>query len=296
MRYRKLGRTGLECSEIGLGAAQIGNRAVPEKTAERVLRTALEVGINFIDTAAMYGESETRIGRYLPRDSDGVIVATKCGDYEVMEDGRPRIVVDYSPSCILRIVDESRRRLDRDVLDIVLFHGLPRGEYDADAAFDALLEAKSRGWARFVGVSGDGPAAAAEARRRPLDVQELTYNILYQEADRELLPALGERGMGVIVKRPIANAAYLSAERPAAGFGESWDLAHRLGLRELAGEIPLVEFALRFTLSRADVSTAIVGTTDPRHLRTNALISDGSPLPVDALARIKEAYDARLRG
>ena len=95
MRYRKLGRTGLQCSEIGLGAAQIGNRAVPEKTAERVLRTALEVGINFIDTAAMYGESETRIGRYLPRDSDGVIVATKCGDYEVMEDGRPRIVVDY---------------------------------------------------------------------------------------------------------------------------------------------------------------------------------------------------------
>jgi aryl-alcohol dehydrogenase-like predicted oxidoreductase len=261
-----------------------------------LLNAVVDSGINFIDTAAMYGESETRIGRYLPRDADGVIVATKCGDYEVMEDGTPRIVVDYSPSCILRIVDESRRRLDRDVLDIVLFHGLPRGEYDADAAFDALLEAKSRGWARFVGVSGDGPAAAAEARRRPLDVQELTYNILYQEADRELLPALRERGMGVIVKRPIANAAYLSAERPAAGFGESWDLAHRLGLGELAGEMPLVEFALRYTLSRADVSTAIVGTTDPRHLQANALISDGSPLPADTLARIREAYDAGLRG
>ncbi|MDD9987544.1 MAG: aldo/keto reductase [Spirochaetaceae bacterium] len=295
MRYRKLGRTGLECSEIGLGAAQIGIRSVPASTAEHVLRTALEVGVNFIDTAAMYGESETRIGRYLPRDAD-VIIATKCGDYEVLEDGTPRIVVDYSPASILRIVDESRRRLDRDVLDIVLFHGLPRGDYDADAAFDALLEAKSRGWARFVGVSGDGPAAAMEARRRPLDAQELTYNILYQEADRDLLPALRERGMGVIVKRPIANAAYLSAERPAAGFGESWDLAQRLGLRELAGEMPLVEFALRFTLSRADVSTAIVGTTDPGHLRTNALISDGTPLPADTLARIRDAYDARVRG
>ena len=295
MRYRKLGRTGLECSEIGLGAAQIGIRSVPEQAAERVLRTALEVGVNFIDTAAMYGESETRIGRYLPRDAD-VIIATKGGDYEVLEDGKPRIVVDYSPDCILRIVDESRRRLDRDVIDIVLFHGLPGGEYDADAAFDALLEAKARGWVRFVGVSGDGPAAAAEARRRPLDAQELTYNILYQEADGELLPALRERGMGVIVKRPIANAAYLSAERPATAVGESWDLAQRLGLRELAGEMPLVEFALRYTLSRADVSTAIVGTTDPRHLRTNALISDGNPLPADTLARIGEAYDSRLRG
>ena len=113
MRYRKLGRTGLECSEIGLGAAQIGIRSVPEEAAECVLRTALEVGVNFIDTAAMYGESETRIGRYLPRDAD-VIIATKCGDYEVLEDGTPRIVVDYSPASILRIVDESRRRLDRD--------------------------------------------------------------------------------------------------------------------------------------------------------------------------------------
>ena len=134
------------------------------------------------------------------------------------------------------------------------------------------------------------------ARRRPLDTQELTYNILYQEADRELLPALGERGMGVIVKRPIANAAYLSAERPAAGFGESWDLAQRLGLRELAGEIPLVEFALRFTLSRTDVSTAIVGTIGP-------------PPPADERADLRRqpaacrrarsdqggAYDARLR-
>ena len=293
MRYRKLGRTGLECSEIGLGAAQIGNRAVPEKTAERVLRAALEVGTNFIDTAAMYGESETRIGRHLPRDAD-VIVATKCGDYEVLEDGTPRIVVDYSPGCVLRIVDESRRRLERDVLDIVLFHGLPRDEY-ADAAFDALLEAKSRGWARFVGVSGDGPAAAREVWRRPLDVQELTYNILYQEADRDLLPALRERGMGVIVKRPVANAAYLSAERPATGFGESWDQARTLGLRELAGGIPLLELALRFTLSHADVSTAIVGTTDPRHLQANALVSDGRPLPADTLDRIREAYDSRLR-
>ena len=295
MRYRKLGRTGLECSEIGLGAAQIGMRSVPEQAAERVLRTALEVGINFIDTAAMYGESETRIGRFLPRDTE-VIIATKCGDYEVLEDGKPRIVVDYSPGCILRIVDESRRRLDRDVIDIVLFHGLPRGEYNAGAAFDALLETKARGWARFIGVSGDGPAAAAEARRRPLDAQELTYNILYQEADGELLPTLRERGMGVIVKRPIANAAYLSAERPATAVDESWDLAQRLGLRELAGEMPLVEFALRYTLSRSDVGTAIVGTTDPRHLRTNALISDGNPLPADTLARIREAYDSRLRG
>ena len=146
-----------------------------------------------------------------------------------------------------------------------------------------------------MGVSGDGPAAAEEARRRPLDTQELTYNIIYQEADRKLLPALRERGMGVIIKRPIANAAYLSAKRPATGFGESWDRAQALGLPELAGEMPLVEFALRFTLSRADVSTAIVGTTDPRHLQTNALISDGRSLPADVLARIAEAYDARLR-
>ena len=87
MNLRPLGKTGLDVSEIGLGAAQIGNRSLPEEQAESVLRTALDAGINFIDTAAMYGVSEERIGRYVSDRQDAFVLATKCGDYQIEEAG-----------------------------------------------------------------------------------------------------------------------------------------------------------------------------------------------------------------
>ena len=111
MNTRPLGNTGLSVSEIGLGAAQIGNRRLPEAQAEAVLRTALDVGINFIDTAAMYGVSEERIGRYLSNRREDFVVATKCGDRQVKEAGDWKVVKDYSPGGILETIDESRRRL-----------------------------------------------------------------------------------------------------------------------------------------------------------------------------------------
>ena len=93
MKYRTLGKTGLKVSEIGLGAAQIGNARVPEAQAERVLLRALDLGITFIDTAAMYGESEARIGKFISHRRNEFILATKCGDYQ---DAAGKIVKDYS--------------------------------------------------------------------------------------------------------------------------------------------------------------------------------------------------------
>lgn len=297
MEYRTLGKTGLRVSEVGYGAAQIGNINMPEDRVEEVLNAVLDAGINFIDTAAMYGQSEARIGKFISSRRDEFILATKCGDYVGETDGQYHIVRDYSREGILRTIDQSRKKLNMDVIDIVQFHGLPDSEDDDEVAFEALLDARERGWTRYVGVSADGNAAAAAALRWPLDTQEFTYNILYQESAGNLMPALKSRGMGTIIKRPISNAVWQHKERPEGDYmGGPWDRAQSIPLAELAGEMPILEFVLRFTLSHPDVCTAIIGSTNPDHIRANVGVSDGMSLPDDVVRRARAAFKARFSG
>ena len=292
MKYRTLGDTGLEVSEIGLGATQLGNLAIPPNQAEAVLKGALDSGINFIDTAARYFESEERIGRFVSHRREEFIVATKCGGYRLQnENGEFESHEDYSPKGILETIDRSRRRMNLDVIDIVQFHGLPGEADDRKEAFDALHEAKERGWARFVGLSADGMAAIDSVADWPLDTHELNYNILWQEPDRDLIPLLQGFGRGIIAKRPVANAVYI---------GNQYDLgeeANRMRkrmeqfpLEELAGQMPLFEFVLRFTLSNPAITTAIIGTANPDHVKTNAALSDGQYLPPDTMKRARREY------
>ena len=295
MEYRTLGKTGLRVSEVGYGAAQIGNINMPEDRVEEVLNAVLDAGINFIDTAAMYGQSEARIGKFISRRRDEFILATKCGDYVGETDGQYHIVRDYSRDGILRTIDQSRKKLNMDVIDIVQFHGLPDPDDDDEVAFEALLDARERGWTRFVGVSADGNAAAAAALRWPLDTQEFTYNILYQESADNLMPALKSQGMGTIIKRPISNAVWQQKERPEGDYmGGPWDRAQSIPLADLAGEMPILEFVLRFTLSHPDVCTAIIGSTNPDHIRANVRVSDGETLPDDVVNEARAAFQARF--
>ena len=292
MKYRTLGNTGLKVSEIGLGATQLGNVAIPLAQAEAVLKGALDSGINFIDTAARYFESEERIGRFISNRKEDFFVATKCGGYRVRnESGDFEGHRDYSRKGILEAIDRSRKRMKLDVIDIVQFHGMPGEADDWKEAFDALHEAKERGWAKFIGLSADGNTAVDSAGDWPLDTHELNYNILWQEPDRELIPHLQRLGRGIIAKRPVANAVYI---------GDQYDLgdeANRMRVRmeqfplvELAGEMPLFEFVLRFTLSNPAIATAIIGTANPAHVKTNAALSDGRNLPSETLERARREY------
>ena len=114
MQYVRLGRSGLKVSRICIGTNMFGAGYVNDDRAISVVNEAHEQGINFIDTAAMYGVSEERIGRHISDRKDEFIVATKCGDYQVEEGGTWRVVKDYSPEGITRTIDESRRKLKLD--------------------------------------------------------------------------------------------------------------------------------------------------------------------------------------
>jgi len=293
MQYRTLGKTGLRVSEVGLGAAEIGWSEASDAEAERVLKSALDLGINLLDTAAMYWRSEERIGRYLHNRRDEFIVASKCGDYAVLEDGSFRTIVDYSPEGILSTIERSLQKLRTDVIDIMQFHGLPPAGAARQEAFAALLEARDRGWVRFVGVSGDQALDELEMEWLPIDTQEFSYNILLQEPAQTLMPTLTKRNVGTIIKHPIACAVYLFDDRPKQGTWAAsgpWDRAQRLNVRELAGDMHPVEFALRFALSHPGVHTAIVGTTNVKHLEANVRASDGRPLPREIIERTERLF------
>lgn len=297
MRTCALGNTGISVSKLALGAAWIGVPEVEERAVETVLGEALDAGINFIDTAAMYKLSEERIGRYLAGRRDEVTIATKCGCYWEGSGEGAELIEDYSPAAIVRTVERSRQKLRTDVIDVVQFHGLPPVE-GLDAAFEALLGLKDRGYARFVGVSEDGPAASAFAgkptvghdaaeiaRRWPVDTWQFTYNFLSAEAGEELLPTLAELNIGTIVKRPLSNVVWAMTEEPEGDyFLRPWRRAQALPLETISGGLPLVEFAMRFVLSHADVDTILVGTTKPGRIAENVQLAEKGALPEEILA------------
>ena len=144
MEQRTLGTTGLQVSRLGLGVAKHGDDYRDDADVEMWLHHALDAGVNFIDTAAMYNRSEERIGRFLASRREEFFLATKCGVHRAGGEAGAEIVEDYSRDGILRVVEESRSRLRMDVIDLVQFHGSPPVEL-VDEAFTALLELKARG-------------------------------------------------------------------------------------------------------------------------------------------------------
>lgn len=294
MQTTTLGKTELNVSRLGLGASQIGRAEIPDDMVEAILSHALELGINFIDTAAMYKLSEERLGRFLDGRQEGVIVATKCGDYSVFENGKFRTVKDYSRDGVLRTIEASRKKLRRDTIDIIQFHGLPAEKGPRREAIEALLEARDRGWVRYVGISTDDPPGVDDEIWAP-DVYEFGYSILHQESATTIMPAAKERNIGTIARSPIANAVYLMEERPdGCYFAGSWDRAQKVDVCALAGDIPPVEFALRFSLSHPDVHTAIVGVTKPEHLTANAEAIANGPLPDALVNQIKHEFNKNI--
>ncbi len=290
MHYRQLGRTGLKVSVLGFGANQIGRPEVEERTVEAVLNRAVELGINFFDTAAMYKRSEERLGRYLQRHRDQVLLATKCGDYSVFENGTFRTVKDYTRAGILKTIENSRRKLRTDRIDVIQFHGLPGNRDQRQEAIEALREARDKGWVSVIGASIDEPPGADDDLWQP-DVMEFSYSILHQEAAATILPVTSARGMGTIIKCPIANAVYLMPTRPEGTYyAGSWDRAQKLDVRALAGDLDPTAFALRFTLSHPGVHTAIVGTTRVQNLEANAAACEAGPLEAERVERAREQF------
>jgi aryl-alcohol dehydrogenase-like predicted oxidoreductase len=288
MERRILGRTGLTVSILGFGASEIGYQDVAGATVAKLLHSALDAGLNLIDTAACYANSEELIGAAIAERRNECFLMTKCGHPA----GLP--MAEWTPELIPASIARSLRRLRTDYLDVIQFHSCDTAKMRSDDLLAALLRAREAGHTRFIGYSGDGADALYAVETGIFDTLQISVNIADQQALDLVLPRACERGMGIIAKRPLANAAWKfsrwrigSYERPY------WDRLRKLKYDFLKSATPeAIATALRFTLSVSGVHTAIVGTTKPGRWQENAAVLAEGPLADSEFTSIRQRWAA----
>ncbi|MFQ5849790.1 MAG: aldo/keto reductase [Candidatus Binatia bacterium] len=286
MEKRQLGRTDMQVNVLGFGGSEIGYECVAIKTVSSLLNEALDAGLNVIDTAECYPQSEEMIGQTVAARRSDYYLFTKCGHHEGW--GRD----DWRPSSILQSIQRSLRRLRTDYLDLIQLHGCSEAELSKGEVIGALEQARKRGYARYIGYSGDDNAARYAVECGQFDTLQTSISIADQEALELTLPRARERNVGVIAKRPIANVAWRAGRRPANSYHHTyWERLQKLNYDFLRTELKdAVSAALRFTLSVPGVHTAIVGTTKPGRWRENAAMLEAGPLALDQFEMIRTRW------
>jgi aryl-alcohol dehydrogenase-like predicted oxidoreductase len=283
---RRLGKTDLTVSALGFGGSEIGYQAIPARTVARLLASALDAGLAVIDTAECYADSEVLIGQALGSRRDEVALLTKCGH----AGGWGR--ADWRKPALLKSIERSVKRLQTDRVDLVQLHSCSLDVLRRGDAILALEEARRRGLTRYIGYSGDGEAARFAVECGRFDTLQTSVSVADQEAIELTLPLAVRRGMGVIAKRPLANAVWRYARKPAESYYQPyWSRLRTLDypfLRDAAEQAAGV--ALRFTLAVPGVQTAIVGTTRPERWRENATLLAAGPLTGDAYEAIRARW------
>jgi len=286
MEQRKLGRTDIDASVLGFGGSEIGYQSASARTVARLLGSALDAGLTVIDTAECYDESESLIGKALGARRREVSLFTKCGH----AGGWSR--ADWRRAPLLASIERSLRRLATDHVDLIQLHSCSLGELRRGEVIEALEQARERGWARYIGYSGDGEAARFAVECGRFDTLQTSVSIADQDAVERTLPLAKARQMGVIAKRPLANVAWTYARKPSEPYYQTyWTRLRKLDYPFLkSSPDAAVGTALRFTLSVPGVHTAIVGTTKPERWPQNAELLRAGVLPRAEFERIRARW------
>jgi aryl-alcohol dehydrogenase-like predicted oxidoreductase len=289
LALRSFGRTGLSVPALGLGAGEIGDAALDERDVEALLRGAVERGVTLIDTARSYGMSEQRIGRFLAPVRDAVVLSTKVG-YGV--DG----VDDWTGECVRLGIDQALVRMATDRIEIVHLHSCPIDVLERGDVVTALHDARQAGKLRCAAYSGDNEALAWAATSGLFDSLQLSWSLCDQRAARVLEQAWRD-GLGVIAKRPLANAPWRFTDRPTGHEAELYWLrwqelsfASQGGIADL--DLAWDELAVRFAAHFPGVCAAIVGTRQISHVLRNAELVARGPLPAEQVAALRARFEA----
>ncbi len=288
---RPLGRTGTDVTILGYGAMELSGRprepAIADEDAGRLLNAVLDGGITLIDTSIDYGRSEELIGRYLGHRRDEYFLASKCGCLlETPAGATPPYPHDYSPGNVRAGVEQSLRRLGTDRLDLVQVHMSPsREQLVADEVIETLTAVRDEGKVRFIGMSGILPHLPDHIAMGVFDVFQIPYSVVQRE-HADLITAAAGAGAGTLIRGGAARGGPAEDKNwrqgplglPAGEGQRRWDSS---GIDGLLDGMSRHEFVLRFTLSHPAMSTTIVGTASPDHLRANLAIAEKGPLPAD---------------
>lgn len=319
MKYRKFGKTELKVSEVGFGAWAIGGPAmagdipigwgdVKDKTSIEALKKALDLGINFYDTADFYGlgHSEDLIGK-LWGNRDDIIVASKVGHRMDAEDN---IYLDYSKEYMMKACEGSLRRLKRDTIDYYQLHAAKMEHLENGECIEAMQQLQQQGKIRYWGLSlntyDPEPEADYMLKNDFGEGFQLVFNIINQKA-LSLLKTASEKGMGIIARMPLQFGLLTGKFNRDSKFPETDHRSFRLNpevleqsLKDLElvwpiaekYEIGLPSFALSFILSHPEVSTVIPGIKTPEQAISNA--TDSITLKEADMNRLHELYKDRF--
>jgi aryl-alcohol dehydrogenase-like predicted oxidoreductase len=284
---RPFGKTDMQVTMLGFGGAEIGFEGAAQETVTRLLNSALDAGLNVIDTAECYPGSEELIGKAVAKRRKDYYLFTKCGHPDGIT--APE---NWTPASILQSIQRSLKRLQTDRLDLIQLHSCSEAELRKGDVIAALKEAKAKGYTRYSGYSGDSKAARYAVECGQFDTLQTSVSIADQEAIDRTLPLAREKKLGVIAKRPIANAAWRTGKKPENSYHHAyWDRLQKLQYDFLKGNVKeAVATALRFTLSVPGVCTAIVGTTNPDRWRENAALLQAGPLPLEQFEKIRQRW------
>ena len=291
MDKRTLGRTGIDVTRLGLGLAEISRqeqRGRETADAAHVLNLALDIGINFLDTAPCYASTEELIGSAVSHRRDEFFLASKCG-HAVDTDAE-----EWTAELIAESVDRSLRRLNTDYLDILQLHSCKLDVLKRGEVIEAVSNARDQGKTRFIGYSGDNEAALWAASSGIFDTLQTSFNLVDQSARRGLLAAARAAGMGIIIKRPVANGAWGRANSPYSYADEYFrraQIMRQMGPMPSEPEDPIL-LAFGFLFAHDEVDTAIAGTHNPAHLRGNVeMLENDLRIPAKTVEELYRRFD-----
>jgi len=320
MQYRILGKTGLKISEISLGTWQVGGGwggEFDQKAAERIISTAIENGVNFLDTADVYDDqqSERAVAGFVKENRDKLIIATKIGRRL-----NPHVADAYTPEAMEAFVDDALKNTGLEYLDLVQLHCPPTPVYQFDDVFARLEKIKASGRVRHFGVSVEKVKEARMAA--DYDVVEsvqIIFNMFRQKPAEDCFKLLSERNIGIIARVPLASgllSGKMSADREFdkndhRAFnrnGEVFDKGETFSgvpldqglqavskLKSVFGQEALYQYALKWILQFPEVSTVIPGASRPEQVISNLRVGDLPSLDDEQMTAVKDIYDEYIR-
>lgn len=320
MNYRTLGRTGWKISDVSFGAWAIGGAwgNVSEDDALAALHKAIDSGVNFIDTADVYGDgrSERLIARLRKSCKEEIIVATKAGRR------LPHQVVDgYTRQNLTTWVEDSLKNLSTDTLDLLQLHCPPTELYSRPEVFAMLDDLVKAGKIRYYGVSVEKIEEALKAIEFPnVQTVQIIFNCFRQRPAEVFFPKAKQKSIGILARVPLASGLLTGKFNRGSTFaaddhrnfnrhGEAFDVGETFSgvdldvglevvdkIRALLPDgVSLSQFALRWILMFDAVTCAIPGGKHPEQVAENCRASDIAPLTPETMATVRELYDNAIR-
>lgn len=319
MKYRTLGKTNFNISEVSLGTWQLGGKwgeKFNPKTAKEILEKAVENGINFFDTADVYnnGMSEITIGKFLKETTQKVYVATKCGW------NSSNVSEGYNKKNITKFINNSLARMEIETIDLIQLHCPPTEVYYKKEVFDVLDDLKKTGKILYYGVSVEKVEEAFKALEYPgVASVQIIYNMFRLKPQEKFFEEAYKKNVGIIIRIPLASGLLTGKLRKDTRYnkgdhrlfnrdGKFWDKGETFSgvpyeagleaveeLKKIFNDEDLTKYAIRWVLDNKYISCVIPGMSSEAHLKSNIIASEMQSLSTLQTEKVNFIYDKYIR-